>query len=469
MLLSKSNTDKHTYPVKILQFGTGNFLRGFIGPLVETLNESHDFKGAIQIIKNVNDHSTLNLNDQDGLYYFIEQGIQNQAVVSKTKVIKSIHSVINPFRDFSEFLALGLNPELKVIISNTTEKGIFFDETVLDLTVCPENFAAKLTLLLHFRFKNFRDLSEDKIAIIPCELIENNGKILKQCILDYAHLWKLDPGFLHYLDSHIHFYNTLVDRIVPGFPSNKTTKLPFVDHFTVMAEPYWLFLLQGSSMISEIFPLESLAPQVQLVEDLSKHRNLKVRILNGLHTLMVGYAASHGISTVREFMENTRAFEYIKKCAFENIIPSLDSQDEIAKVYTQSIFERYLNPYIEHKIGSIALNSISKFKVRVIPSLLDYYNKHSTIPQHLVVGFAQLIFFYHPNFEDKPFEVNDDKRQVDVLREFWSAEISPTTIRNLLFHNELWGNDLQHVHNLGEVLIEELSLLTDHLTKEIHL
>jgi tagaturonate reductase len=461
MYLSAQLTKKNDYPVKVIMFGTGNFLRGFFAPIINILNEKDFFNGQIQVIKNTKTGSKKSINDQDGLYYLIEEGFINNQEYISNKLITCINNVLNPFENYNTYLDLALNPELKIIVSNTTEKGIFFDKSTLNTKECPENFSAKLTLLLYFRFKNYTQFATDVIAIIPCELIENNGQILKKCVVDYAKLWNLDLEFYSYLSSCIHFYDTLVDRIVPGYPREKTN-LEYEDEFTVKAEPYWVFLLKGDSVLKQILPYETNFPNIQLVDDLNIHRNLKVSILNGLHTLMVSYGGLFGIKTVLEFMENKNALAFIENCVYKNIIPSLENIESVSINYTKSVFERYLNPFFAHQLNAIALNSISKFRVRVLPSIKKYVSKKNELPEYLIEGFSNLLFLYNPHFKSNTIKINDTAEYIFILHLFWSKPLNYKNVQNLLSEPTLWEENLNTIANLANAVLYNLSQLVAH-------
>jgi tagaturonate reductase len=447
-------------PVKIIQFGSGNFLRGFTDWMVDILNEKTDFNAAIQVVKNTKSIADIDLNTQDGLYHTILAGKIKGELVENQRLISCIKSEINPYTCYEAFLQLGLEKELQLIVSNTTEQGIFFDETASHSAVCPDSFAAKLTALLHYRFKNYPGIETDRMAILPTELIENNGDILQNIVFQYIQHWHLEPAFAQYIQKHIYFYNTLVDRIVPGFPIANAAQLQqnigYHDRFIVKAEPYYIWVLQGDVIIKQVFPYQNAGLNIKLVDDIAPFRALKVRILNGLHTIMVTIALERGLKTVRDVMQDAYCRSFIETAVFEEIIPALQIDQQQAASYAKSVFERYENPYIEHLLQSIALNTLSKFKVRVLPSILDYYQKYDTLPKHLTISLAHLIAIYLGQ-KNLTFELKDDQSTLDFFKRKNQADLTKETIQAILSNQSLWGQDLSQIAELQDVLYNELT------------
>lgn len=459
-LLNKQTAKvKNISPVKIIQFGGGNFLRAFTDWMVDIVNEKTDFNASIQIVKNTKTVSKLDLNVQDGLFHTVLAGKMDGQLIQEKRLISCVKGEINPFVDYQRFLALATKPELKLIFSNTTEQGINFDPNVTFADSCPENFAAKLTALLHCRFKNFNNFHTDQIAVLPSELIENNGDTLRKIVLQYTQLWNLEADFEKYIHKNIFFYNTLVDRIVPGFPISESIKiqedLGFEDQFLVKAEPYYIFVIQGDPIIKKLFPFESAGLNIQLVDDISPYRTLKVRILNGIHTVIVPVALSRGLKTVKQVMEDPFCRNFLENVAFHEIIPSLSHHESEAIAYAKTVMERYENPYMEHLLQSIALNSISKFKVRVLPSIVDFYQKKGFLPSHLITSMAHLLAMYLQP-DRLSFELKDDASTLAFFAKLGQEPFSKDTIQLILENETLWGRSLTQIADFEDIIFEKV-------------
>src|SRR5690606_17848421 len=316
------------------------------------------------------------LNSQQGLYHVLERGFKNGRVIEEDRLITSVVGAINPGLAYKEFLELANNPELRFVVSNTTEAGIYFDPNDIHSEAVPASFPGKLTALLYRRFVHFERKNDKGLVIIPCELIEDNGIKLKNTVLQYANLWNLGEGFIQWIDDHNHFCNTLVDRIVPGFPQENAEeiqkKLGFRDEMMVMAEPFHLWVIEGPSLLEKEFPVGKVGLEVKFVKDLAPYRERKVRILNGAHSAMVPLAYLNGLRTVREAVEDKNMGTFLEQTIQDEIIPTLDLPKADLIQFAKDVVERFKNPFIKHQLSAIALNSISKFQVRVLPSLLEY-------------------------------------------------------------------------------------------------
>ena len=324
----KSASISQKRPVKVLQFGEGNFLRAFADWMIERMNEKTNFNAAVQIVQPIRNGMGDAINQQDGLYHVVLNGIQNGKPVNETKLITCIDSVINPFENFSSYLKAAENPELKFVISNTTEAGITFNPNDTSPDVLPESFPGKLTVLLFHRYKFFNGAPEKALILMPCELIEKNGVALKKTILDYITSWKLPEGFRQWIEQHTIFCNTLVDRIVPGFPKETIKEIHnqtgYEDNLVVTAESFHLWVIEPCTtsktqfeQVERSFPAAQAGLQVKFVKDLTPYRTRKVRILNGAHTAMVPVAYLRGLRTVREAVEDPSTGNFIRKAVEE--------------------------------------------------------------------------------------------------------------------------------------------------------
>lgn len=466
-LLDKQNASiTSDRPVRILQFGTGNFLRGFIDWAVDILNEKTSFNGDIQIVQPHGKSPATALNAQGGLYHVITRGFQNGKVVDEVRLISSVRPAINPYLEYESFLALADNPELRFMISNTTEAGIYFDPKDGHPDAVPASFPGKLTALLYRRFTFFKGEASKGLIHLPCELIEQNAQKLKATILQYAKLWSLGSAFESWINEHNVFCNTLVDRIVPGYPQEDaqemTERTGFKDDLMVMTEPFHLWIIEGPQSLESEFPINQTGLDIYFAEDLSPYRTRKVRILNGAHTAMVPLAYLRGLRTVREAVEDPYIGDFLNKAIYQEVIPTLDlPQDELEK-FAQDVVERFKNPFIKHELKDIALNSVSKFQVRVLPSLLGYYDRKKELPEHLVLSFAALIVFYRGRYGNEAMPVRDTPEVTEFFKEVWENGNSHSIASRVLANAALWQEDLNSIAGLTDLLTEKISgLLSD--------
>jgi tagaturonate reductase len=448
--------DGKKHPVKVLQFGEGNFLRGFVDWMFDIINEKADFNAGIQIIQPLNRGTGKLINAQDGLYHVLLEGIENQKKIQNIRLITSVNGVINPYEDYQTFLDLGKNPEVEFIISNTTEAGIQFDAEDSEYQKVPHTFPAKLTALLYRRYLHFNSKPPEGLTILPCELIENNGEKLKICILKYVELWSLPKGFRDWIEHDITFCNTLVDRIVPGFPADRLTglhkQLCFEDQLIVNAEHFHLWVIQGPEHLKEKLYVKEARLNIVVTDDLQKYRTRKVRILNGAHTAMVGYGILNGFEKVKDVVEDEKAGQFIRKLIFEEIIPSVEIEKSELESYANDVLERFQNPFIQHYLTDISLNSISKFKVRVLPSLLSYIDKFDKLPEGLATAFVYLILFYQGKFGDTELALKDDENTINFFKQVWALNTLAETLNSILSNDSLWGTDLTKVKYLSEFM-----------------
>lgn len=461
--LNRKNISTPNRPVKVLQFGEGNFLRGFVDWMIEEMNDKAGFHGNVQIVQPLAQGLADLLNAQDGLYHVKLQGIQGGQSIDQTKLITCVEGVNNPYAAYQEYLNLGINPDLKFIISNTTEAGIAFDENDTDYSNTPITFPGKLTALLLERFKVLGGNEASGLVIIPCELIDKNGEQLKDAVLKYISLWNLSAEFKNWIENHNTFCNTLVDRIVPGFPKDTIkeiqSELGFEDNLVVMAEPFHLWVIEGPEELEGIFPGPKAGLQIKFVKDQSPYRTRKVRILNGAHTALVPVAYLAGLRTVRDSVEDPKMGTFIRETIYDEIIPTLDLSKEELEQFASDVLDRFKNPFIKHELSSIALNSISKFKVRVLPSIIEYKNRKGIWPKHLIQSFASLLLFYKGEFEGEPTPVNDDPEIMSFFTVLWENDDIEYILKTALSKSEFWGEDLSLKEGLAAA-IKDAILIT---------
>ncbi|WP_207431617.1 tagaturonate reductase [Sabulibacter ruber] len=450
-------------PTKVVQFGEGNFLRGFVDWIIDILNEKTDFNGGVEIVQPLDKGIYQLLNKQDGLYHLVLEGIQDGNTVQDTRLITCVNHSLSPYAHYEEYLKLGENPDLEFIISNTTEAGIAFEPDDVNFDTTPGSFPGKLTALLYRRFTHFAGAKDKALTIIPCELIEKNGENLRTTVLQFAQHWNLPAEFVSWIENDTIFCNTLVDRIVPGFPKDTIKEiqqeLGFEDNLVVKAEPFHLWVIEAPESVAKAFPTEQADLQVKFVDDLTPYRTRKVRILNGAHTALVPVAYLQGLRTVREAVEDEKAGTFIKEAIFEEIIPTLDLSAEELNQFANDVIERFQNPFIRHELQSIALNSVSKYKVRVLPSVLEYQYRKGQLPQRLLHSLAALILFYKGEYNGEPTPVNDTPEVLDFFQAAWQRNSAAETVQVVLSNQEFWGTDLTQVEGLEALVNQELEAL----------
>ena len=413
-------------PERVIQFGEGGFLRGFVDWMIQKINDETDFNGNIVVVQPIANGLCDRLEEQNCVYTHIMRGLENGVPKVNKQIVDSISRTVKPYDDFQSYLELAHNPDFRFIFSNTTEAGIAYvpEDTYNDAP--PSSFPAKLTRLLHERFK----ANLPGFLIIPCELIEKNGETLKEIILHYAKDWNLEPAFSEWIEKENHFFNTLVDRIVTGYPKDDMPELPYEDNMLDTSELFHLWVIEGETKLKEELPFDKIGLNVIWTKDeLSKYRTRKVRILNGAHTSLVPYAMLKGFKTVKECVDNEGLNAYLRACIFDEIIPTLDLPKEELVQYAEDVLERFANPYIVHLLSSIALNSVSKFKVRVLPSLLEYIKRYNKMPEHLLVAFGALIRLYKTDMANDSVDICEFMKNADTMSilkktEYWSEDLS---------------------------------------------
>ena len=405
---------------KIIQFGEGGFLRGFADWMIQKVNEETDFGGKVVVVQPIEKGMCDMLTAQDCVYTHICRGVEGVDI----KKIDVISRCVKPYDDFDSYLALAENPDFRFIISNTTEAGICFEDGDKITDAPAKTFPAKLCQLLKKRF----DSGLSGFVFLPCELIDKNGENLKKCVLKYADLWNLGDKFKAWIEKDNIFCNTLVDRINTGYPKDEKIDVGFDDNMINTSEYFHLWVVEGYKELFTEIPFDKCGLNVIVTDNLEMYRTRKVRILNGAHTSLVPYALLEGLDTVKSCIDDEIMNAHIKKCVYEEIIPTLDLPKEELQEYADNVLVRFANPYIKHYLSSIALNSVSKFKVRVLPSILEYIRRYDKMPQTLIFSFAKLIDFYRTDM------TNDD---ADV-----TAFMKSASVGEILANKSLWDEDL---------------------------
>ncbi len=447
-------------PVKVLQFGKGNFLRAFADWMIEVMNEKVDFNGAIDIVQTNSTTNDERFIRQDGLYHVVINGLQHGNTIRRVELIRSVNSVINPFADYAAFLNAAENPDLQFILSNTTEAGIEFDPADADVDAPARTFPGKLTALLYRRFLHFNGDTSKAPVLLPCELIERNGEVLREVMLRYVTHWNLPKEFETWITDHTGFCNTLVDRIVPGYPKDNIDDIwrdtGFKDELVVSAEPYHVWVIQPlatktftTERLQAMLPLVQAGLNVKFTDDLTPYRISKVRILNGAHTCMVPVAWFRGIRTVREAIDDNVMRAFVVEAIDEEIIPTLDLPREELHQFAHEVIERFQNPFIRHELSAIALNSISKFQVRVVPTILDFHHRTNQLPKRLLAALAALILFYKGAWKGEPTPVKDTPEVMSFFQGAWTQDDIADVTEKVLSNKSLWKTDLTRIDGLA--------------------
>ncbi|WP_066310494.1 tagaturonate reductase [Bacillus sp. FJAT-29814] len=457
--------DAPRFPEKVLQFGEGNFLRAFVDWQIDVLNKEADFNGSVVVVQPLGQGMVEKLNEQDGLYTLFLQGMKDGKAVREHTAITSISRGLNLFTQYDQYLELAANPELRFIFSNTTEAGIAFDENDRLEDRPQSSYPGKLAAFLYQRYQVFNGDKEKGFIIVPCELIDRNGEKLKQIVLQYAELWNLGEEFVQWLEEANTFCCSLVDRIVPGFPRDNideiTAELGYKDDLVVVGEQFHLWVIEGPQWIREEFPAHKAGLNTLFVDDMTPYRTRKVRILNGAHTAMTPVSYLYGLDTVAQAVDHEVVGEFIKELVYEEIIPTLDLPLDELNSFADAVVERFRNPFIQHFLMSISLNSMSKFKTRDLPSLLEYINRKQELPRKLVFSLAALIAFYKGKRGDEDIKLADDQDILELFAEQWSKYDGTNAsveaiVKNVLGYKKNWETDLNEISGLTAAVTNDL-------------
>lgn len=447
-------------PVGILQIGDGNFLRAFADWMIDVANEAGLLNARIVIAPPRSAGIVERLNGQDGLFTVLVRGIQNGAPVNTRRIVRCVTGGVNPRHHPEALLTHARNPQTRFVISNTTEAGITYVEQPHHPNQWPRSFPAQAATLLWERFQTLGGGPKTGLLFLPTELIEANGVTLRDIVLRHANNWALPQAFSDWVKQDNHFLNTLVDRIVPGYPAteadNLFAELGYTDALLVAAEPFHLWVIEGPPALADEFPLHKAGLNVIWTEDLKPYRASKVRILNGGHTASVLAAFCGGLDTVGEMMNHAVTADFLRRVVFEEIVPFVPLPEAERRHYAESVLERFANPSIRHELLSIALNSVSKWKVRVLPSVLDYANQHGNAPAGLAFSLAALLWFYRGQFdaagefigqrETGAYPIRDDRAVLEIFAAAWREPVNVAS--TLLADKRLWGMDLTSVPEL---------------------
>lgn len=424
--LSSKLVKKEHHPIKIMQFGEGNFLRAFVDWIVDTMNKKAGFNAGVVVVQPMPFGRVKELKEADGLYTLYLQGISNKETVKTHQVIDCLEDFINPFEQYQEYLSYAESTDLEYIISNTTEAGIVFDENDVDFSKTPTSFPGKLLVFLKKRYDFFKGDASKGLDIIPCELIDHNGDTLKEVLVKLAKHMKMESAFISWLETANRYYNTLVDRIVPGYPRNEDkelwNQLGYIDNNMVVGEIFHLWVIDGANVreLEKKLPTKASGLNVLFVDSIKPYKERKVKILNGSHTCLVPVSYLAGIDTVGETIADEQLNKFVLDFIFNEVVPTINIPKEEMDSYANSVLERYGNPFVRHELMSIALNSITKYKTRILPSVMQNLEDLKKFPSHALFSLAALIVFYRGKRGAEDIKLADDAWALDMFKDLWT-------------------------------------------------
>ena len=451
-LIGKKMFAKPERPIKIMQFGEGNFLRAFIEWIIQNLNDKGAINSSVAVVQPMPFGRIKELSEQDGLYTLRLEGIDKGKTVKSSQVIDVIGDCINPFTDYEHFLSYAKSQDLHVIISNTTEAGIAVDPTDTDFSQCPKSYPGKLLALLKARYDYFDGDMTKGLAIVPCELIDNNGDELYRCLTELAEINHMDKKFIEWMQKANHFTSTLVDRIVPGYPRNEIEQIQketgYIDNNVVKGEIFHLWVLRKEPVVQKFLPADSTGLNVIFADDIKPYKQRKVKILNGSHTAMVPVAYLCGIDTVGEAVNDPVIGKYVHDFIFDEVNPTIDLPQNEMIDFANSVIERYKNPFIRHELMSIALNSTTKFRTRLLPTLEDYIRIKGALPKHLLFSFAAIVEFHKGVRGEEKIALKDDPHYLEHWAKLWAEFDGDYTklAKAALSWTEAWEVDMNTLH-----------------------
>ena len=460
-------------PEKVLQFGTGVLLRGLPDYFIDKANRQGIFNGRIVVVKSTSQGDSSAFDEQDGLYTICVRGIENGKKVEENIINASISRVLSAQNEWEQILQCANNPDLQVIISNTTEVGIQLVKDDIRQQP-PVSFPGKLLAFLYKRFKAFDGSEQSGMIIIPTELIPDNGKKLQSIVVKLARENGLEENFIQWLQQHNRFCSSLVDRIVPGKPDAATlsaleSELGYTDQLLTMAEVYRLWAIEGDEHVKNVLSFARVDAGVIIEPNIDIYRELKLRLLNGTHTLSCGLAFLAGFETVKLAMDDEAIAGYIKELMLQELAPSIPYPVDIssAREFGNKVLDRFRNPHIKHQWISITVQYSSKMKMRNVPILLKHYQTHQTPPELFALGFAAYLQFmkpikeqggkYYGELNGKEYPIQDDKAETFYKR--WQNLSKEDLVKEVLQDRDLWGEDLSMLPGFYQSVLQKLELI----------
>lgn len=454
--LNSKNAPKAIRPERIIQFGEGNFLRAFVDWIISNMNEKTDFNSSVVVVQPIEKGMIDALNAQDGLYHVNLQGLSNGEVINSLRMIDVISRALSPYQDFDAFLSLAEQPEMRFVISNTTEAGINFDPSCKLDDAPASSYPGKLTQLLYHRFKHFAGDPTKGLIIFPCELIFLNGHKLKETIYQYIELWNLGEEFKAWFESACGVYATLVDRIVPGFPRKEIeqikAKLDYDDNMVVQGEAFHLWVIEAPESVAEEFPANKAGLNVLFVPSEEPYHERKVTLLNGPHTVLSPVAFLAGVDIVRDACQHEVIGKFIHRVMFDELMETLNLPKAELQKFAEDVLERFNNPFVDHQVTSIMLNSFPKYATRDLPGLKEYLKRKGTLPEGLVLGLAAIMVYYRGGKRADGVEIipNDAPEIMALLSQLWSEGSVENLVERVLGTTSIWGEDLNSIPLLAE-------------------
>ena len=467
-------------PERVLQFGEGGFLRAFVDYFIDVMNEKAGFNSKVVLCQPIASGLTDMINEQEGLYTLYLRGFQDGQKVNKKRIISAVSRCINPYADFEALLACAENPDLRFITCNTTEAGIAYDPSCQLADAPASSYPGKLTQFLYRRFQKFGTEKGKGFIILACELIDDNGKELEKCVLQYAQQWMLGEDFIQWVKEENIFCSTLVDRIVTGYPRAEAEALceenGYIDNLIDTGEIFGFWVIEGPQSIKEEFPCDKAGLPILITDNHKPYKQRKVRILNGAHTSFVLGAYLAGQDIVRDCMNDEVINGFMNKTIYDEIIPTLTLPEEELKDFAASVTERFKNPFIDHALLSISLNSTSKWKARVMPSLKGYVEKTGKLPACITASFAFYMAFYTGlRLEEEgliasrgtnEYTVKDDR---DIL-EFYDAHKEDSIedyVHAVCRNQNFWGEDLGAIPGFESAVSSYLKAIEENGAYEV--
>lgn len=473
--LALPNSNIFELPEKVLQFGTGVLLRGLPDYFIDKANREGLFNGRVVVIKSTDTGSVDDFDQQDGLYTLYIKGVENGQEVNEQIVCSSISRVLSAGSQWDDVLKTSYNPDLKIIISNTTEVGIQLTKDDIAKHP-PASFPGKLLAILYERYKAFNGSDQHGLVIIPTELIVDNGKKLEAIVLELAHLNQLEPAFMDWLENCNYFCNSLVDRIVPGKPNAALNaaleeQSGYTDNLRIISESYCLWAIEGDEKVKSILSFAQAHPGIVITPDIEIFRELKLRLLNGTHTLTCAIAFLSGFKTVKNAMDNAAFSQFMLHLMVNEITPAIPYQIDkhTATEFSHKVLDRFRNPNIEHQWLSISTQYSSKLKSRVLPLLLNHYEKSSEVPEAFAFGFAAFIRFmkvvpdttgkFVGNANGEDYLVTDN--EAGRFYKAWTSGNVKNVIEIVLKDASLWETDLTQLPGFKNAVIRNLDTITN--------
>jgi tagaturonate reductase len=474
-LLSKKITKAKERPIRVLQFGEGNFLRGFVDYMIDVANEKGVFDGNIVVVKPITFGNLKMFHDQDCQYTLQLRGRVDGEPQVITRVITSIADAVDAYEEYEKYRSFSELDTLRFVVSNTTEAGIVFDETDKLSDNPPKSYPGKLTKFLFERYTFFKGALDKGLVILPVELIDDNGIELEKCVKMFASLWELPEEFVKWLDEACAFTSTLVDRIITGYPRDEVeqiwSELGYQDNLLNTGEPFALWVIESSKDISKEFPLPEAGMPVVFTDNQKPYKQRKVRILNGAHTSFVLASYLAGNDFVAESMNDELISKFMLDTIYEEVIPTLSLPKEDLEAFASAVIDRFNNPFIKHSLLAISLNSVSKWRARCLPSFLGYYEKEHKLPKHLTFSIASLLAFYDSATLDQgiligtrngeSYEIKDDQDVLIFFRDH-AGSSSEDLARAYLSMEAFHGMKLTEIEGLCEQVSKDLHMIREH-------